>query len=320
MLSATCPQDSEIRQMQMQATHIEQLHQEAVEGLKTQSRADLERIKREREEKDAELQRELIRVKMQSKADQEHMKRQREEQDVELQRELASVKASNDVAVLDLQTQLMNLARHNETLTEHLDEFERQSAQWGAEKSTLSDEKAKLENKVMRWACMSPCPAISNLLLTRSLPGLAGFSRNLSVQINTLQLDFQTADAENAALRAQNMKMAQQIVALESEDLQQQYMDLMSENEELVRQKLEALHGQSSLEVRVSEMVVKNASLSAELVQARVEQGVLQEVSQVEFKRVWRCRIVRVSRQLPLQTIRDCTRILYDDMIRAVRR
>ena len=80
------------------------------------------------------------------------MKRQREEQDAELQSELARVKASNDVAVLDLQTQLLNLARHNETLTEHLDEFERQSAQWGAEKSTLSDEKAKLENKVMRRA------------------------------------------------------------------------------------------------------------------------------------------------------------------------
>lgn len=103
------------------------------------------------------------------------------------------------------------------------------------------------------------------------------------MQINSLQHDFGAADAENAALRAQNMKMAQQIVALESEDLQQQYMDLMSENEELVRQKLEALQGQSSLEVRVGEMVVKNASLSAELVQARVEQGVLHEVSQVEL-------------------------------------
>ena len=55
----------------------------------------------------------------------------------------------------------------------------------------------------------------------------------------------------------------------------------MSENEELVRQKVQALQGRSSLEKQVSEMNLRIASLNAELVQARVEDGVLQEVSQV---------------------------------------
>jgi hypothetical protein len=58
-------------------------------------------------------------------------------------------------------------------------------------------------------------------------------------------------------------------------------MELMSENEELVRQKVQALQGRSSLEKQVSEMNLRIASLNAELVQARVEDGVLQEVSQV---------------------------------------
>jgi len=75
--------------------------------------------------------------------------------------------------------------------------------------------------------------------------------------------------------------LRQQVEALECADLQQRYMELMSENEELVRQKVQALQGRSSLEKQVSEMNLRIASLNAELVQARVEDGVLQEVSQV---------------------------------------
>ena len=82
-------------------------------------------------------------------------------------------------------------------------------------------------------------------------------------------------------MSTENEKMRQQLVALETDDLQQRYMELMSENEDLVLQKLEALQGRSSLEKQVSDMNLRIASLNAQLVQARVEDGVLQEVSQV---------------------------------------
>ena len=86
----------------MRATHVERLHEEAVEELK-----------------------------------------------VDFHKQSGDVKATHDAAMLDLQTQLMNSLRHNETLTEHLNEFEGQSAKWSQEKSALKDEKAELETKVI---------------------------------------------------------------------------------------------------------------------------------------------------------------------------
>jgi chromosome segregation ATPase len=118
-------------------------------------KADLERMQKHSEERASQLQADLSAERSnlaQREAAMEQRQRRSEEQasqrQTRLQMELASVKSASEAAVLDLQTQLMNSLAHAQTLAEHLDEFERKAAQWGAEKTALEAVQTRLETQV----------------------------------------------------------------------------------------------------------------------------------------------------------------------------
>jgi hypothetical protein len=171
-------------------------------------------------------------------------------------------KVNLEAKVQDLQTYILNVSQRSETLAEHLDEFETQNTKWSAEKKMLLIEQQKLKD-------------------------------DLGGSLRLQKASYDKMSAENETLKASQEKLLASFDLLkksEREERNKQSLSLMAENEALVQQKLDSLHGVRRLEglllqsqhdrdMKTNELV----ALRAELREAKVDAGVLQVVLVIIF-------------------------------------
>jgi hypothetical protein len=130
--------------------------------------------------------------------------------------------------------QITNLSQHGDTLTRHLQEFEKLSEQWSAERRGL-------EAHLLAEQQATQQHSQQNKQLQGDLDCSLRFQQELQVRMR---------DEQEAAKEEHKRSQASLFLIRhsEQEEMNQKFVTLMAENEKLVRDKLECFQRESRLE------------------------------------------------------------------------